>query len=44
MSLGFDPSEVPLHQYLALAKHYEESIGARMTGHGVAAAFGDEDT
>jgi len=39
MSLGFDPSDVPLHQYFALVEYYDESVRVAMT----TAAFGDPD-
>lgn len=43
MSLGFDPSAVPLHQYFALVEYCDESVGVATVAHGVAAAFADED-
>jgi hypothetical protein len=42
MSLGFDPSDVPLHYYAAVVEYFADSVGVAMT----AAAFAgdDEDT
>jgi len=42
MSLGFDPTEVPLHQYFALLEYYDEAIGVEMVAHGVGKAFSEE--
>lgn len=42
MSLGFDPSAVPLHHYFALCEHADTALGTQLLAYGVAEAFGED--
>ena len=42
MTLGFDPSAVPLHHYFALREHGDTALGTQLLAYGVADAFAED--